>query len=165
MIDSVNEDVRSEHLTGYFRRFSPDYVRMRIFSSLTEVLQRAGRYEDAIELLQYLLGKFKFINSIKTNSKVLDRPMYRRHRRGKLWNRLALIQEKYVKTHGPQQCLDTIYQALQDSSVDLGDRLALCERAKKLYSRKKLQGQLKADWIENEEEKIMMKIPLPKEVC
>lgn len=46
----------SEQLPGYIRRFSPDYVRARILSSLTEVLQRARRYEQAIELLQYLLG-------------------------------------------------------------------------------------------------------------
>ena len=46
----------SEQLPGYIRRFAPDYVRARILSSLTEVLQRARRYEQAIELLQYLLG-------------------------------------------------------------------------------------------------------------
>lgn len=46
----------SEYLSGCFRRFSPDYVRVRILSSLTEVLQRARRYDEAIELIQYLLG-------------------------------------------------------------------------------------------------------------
>lgn len=49
-------DIFSEHLSGCFRQFSPDYVRVRILSSLTEVLQRARRYDDAIDLIQYLLG-------------------------------------------------------------------------------------------------------------
>ncbi len=53
----------SEQLPGYFRRFSPDYVRARILSSLTEVLQRARRYDESIELIQYLLSRFFLNNS------------------------------------------------------------------------------------------------------
>ncbi|CAF1281584.1 unnamed protein product [Adineta ricciae] len=145
MIDSSPVD---EQLPGYFRRFSPDYVRARILSSLTEVLQRARRYEQAIELIQYLL----------------NRTMYNRHRRGKLWNRLALIQENYIKIHGHQQCLDTIYEALKDPYVKLGDRLALCERARKLMARPKSKETLVATWMADEEEKLMWNIPMPKEV-
>ena len=90
--------------------------------------------------------------------------MYSQHRRGKLWNRLALIQENYIKVNGHQQCLNTIYEALQDRHVKLGDRLALCERARKLYSRLKSKGILKAEWITNEEEKLMWTVSMPKEV-
>ena len=54
-------DYFSEELPGYFRRFSPVYVRARILSSLTEVLQRARRYEQSVELIQYLLSKFVLI--------------------------------------------------------------------------------------------------------
>ena len=90
--------------------------------------------------------------------------MYNRHRRGKLWNRLALIQENYIKTHGHQQCLDTIYEALKDPYVKLGDRLALCERARKLMARPKSKGTLVATWIADEEEKLMWNVPMPKEV-
>jgi len=90
--------------------------------------------------------------------------MYNRHRRGKLWNRLALIQENYIKTNGHQQCLNTIYEALQDSYVKLGDRLALCERARKLFSRSKSKGILVATWITDEEENLMWNVPMPKEV-
>jgi hypothetical protein len=90
--------------------------------------------------------------------------MYNRHRRGKLWNRLALIQENYIKTNGHQQCLNTIYEALQDPCVKLGDRLALCERARKLFSRPKSKGILEATWITDEEEKLMWNVPMPKEV-
>ncbi len=53
-------DSSTEQLSGCFRRFSPDYVRARILSSLTEVLQRARRYDESIELIQYLLGRFFF---------------------------------------------------------------------------------------------------------
>jgi hypothetical protein len=90
--------------------------------------------------------------------------MYNRYRRGKLWNRLALIQENYIKTNGHQQCLDTIYQALQDPYVKLGDRLSLCERARKLFSRPKSKGILLATWITDEEEKLIWNVPMPKEV-
>jgi len=90
--------------------------------------------------------------------------MYNRHRRGKLWNRLALIQENYIKTNGHQQCLNTIYDALQDPYVKLGDRLALCERARKLFSRSKSKGILVATWITDEEENLMWNVPMPKEV-
>ncbi|CAF2977835.1 unnamed protein product [Rotaria socialis] len=145
MIDS---SIENEQLPGYFRRFSPDYVRARILSSLTEILQRARRYDESIELIQYLL----------------NRANYSRHRRGKLWNRLALIQENYVKTNGHQQCLNTIYDALKDPYVKLGDRLSLCERARKLYSRPKSRGVLVADWINNEDEKLMWNIPMPTEI-
>lgn len=51
----------SEQLSGYFRHFSPNYVCARILSSLTEVLQRARRYDEAVELIQYLLGIILFI--------------------------------------------------------------------------------------------------------
>ncbi|UJR23137.1 hypothetical protein I4U23_026156 [Adineta vaga] len=147
MIDASTTD---EELPGYFRRFSPIYVRARILSSLTEVLQRARRYEQSIELIQYLL----------------DRTMYNRHRRGKLWNRLALIQENYIKINGHQQCLNTIREALQDSCVKLGDRLALCERARKLIARPKSKGTLVATWITDEEVegKLMWTVPMPKEI-
>lgn len=94
----------------------------------------------------------------------LDRPMYNRHRRGKLWNRLALIQENYIKIKGHQQCLDTIYQALKDPLVQTGDRLALCERAKKLCSRKKLKDTLTAEWLSSNEENLICHVPMPKEV-
>ena len=122
---------------------------MRILSSLTEILQRARRYDEAVDLIQYLLG----------------RATCSRHRRGKLWNRLALIQENYVKITGHQQCLNTIYQALQDPCVKLGDRLGLCERARKLFSRPKSKGNLEATWITDEEEGLMWNVPMPKEVC
>jgi len=161
----------SEQLPGYFRRFSPDYVRARILSSLTEILQRARRYDESIELIQYLLSIFFFLIVIFFRFKEidlylfsLDRTMYNRHRRGKLWNRLALIQENYIKINGHQQCLNTIYEALQDSYVKLGDRLALCERARKLFSRPKSKGILVATWITDEEEKLMWNVPTPKEV-
>ena len=156
----------SEHLSGCFRRFSPDYVRVRILSSLTEVLQRARRYDDAIELIQYLLGTSitTFSHLYKTIEYHLDRAKYRRHKRGKLWNRLALLQENYVKITGHQQCLNTIYQALQDPCVKLGDRLALCDRARRLISRPKLKDVLEATWINDEEEKLMWNVPMPKEV-
>lgn len=94
----------------------------------------------------------------------LDRPSYNRHRRGKLWNRLALIQENYVKTVGQQQCLDTIHEALKDSTVKLGERLALCERARKLVSRVKLKRSLSAAWINDSEENLMINVPMPIEV-
>jgi hypothetical protein len=60
--------------------------------------------------------------------------------------------------------LDTIYQALQDPYVKLGDRLALCERARKLFSRPKSKGILEATWITDEEESLMWNVPMPKEV-
>ncbi|CAF1104077.1 unnamed protein product [Rotaria sp. Silwood1] len=145
---TIDSSTENEQLPGYFRRLSPDYVRARILSYLTEVLQRARRYDESIELIQYLL----------------NRATYNRHRRGKLWNRLALIQENYIKINGHQQCLNTIYEALQDPHVKLGDRLALCERARKLYSRPKSKGILQAEWITNEEENLMWTIPMPKEV-
>ncbi|CAF3708068.1 unnamed protein product [Rotaria sordida] len=145
MIDSSTEN---EQLAGYFRRFSPGYVRARILSYLTEVLQRARRYDESIELIQYLL----------------NRAIYNRNRRGKLWNRLALIQENYIKINGHQQSLNTIYEALQDPYVKLGDRLALCERARKLYSRPKSKGILLAEWITNEEENLIWTVPMPKEI-
>ncbi|CAF0935102.1 unnamed protein product [Adineta steineri] len=145
MIDSSSEN---EQLPGYFRRFSPDYVRARILSHLTEVLQRARRYDEAIELIQYLLS----------------RTMYNRYRRGKLWNRLALMQENYVKPNGHQQCLNTIQEALQDPYVTLGDRLGLCERARKLFSRPKSKGILLATWITDEEDNLMWTVPQPKEI-
>lgn len=94
----------------------------------------------------------------------LGRTMYNRHRRAKLWNRLALIQENYIKPNGHQQCLNTIYEALKDLHVKLGDRLALCERARKLFSRPKSKATLTADWINNEDENLMWTIPMPKEV-
>ncbi|CAF4916779.1 unnamed protein product, partial [Rotaria sp. Silwood1] len=145
---TIDSSTENEQLPGYFRRLSPDYVRARILSYLTEVLQRARRYDESIELIQYLL----------------NRATYNRHRRGKLWNRLALIQENYIKINGHQQCLNTIYEALQDPHVKLGDRLALCERARKLYSRPKSKGILQAEWITNEEENLMWTISMPKEV-
>ena len=77
---------------------------------------------------------------------------------------MALLQENYVKTNGHQQCLDTIHQALQDPCVKLGDRLSLCERARKLISRPKLKGILEATWIADEEKKLMWNVPMPKEV-
>jgi len=63
----------SEQLPGYFRRFSPDYVRARILSSLTEVLQRARRYDESIELIQYLLSIFFFLIVIFFRFKEIDR--------------------------------------------------------------------------------------------
>jgi hypothetical protein len=152
-------DASTEQLSGCFRRFSPDYVRARILSSLTEVLQRARRYDEAIDLIQYLLSRLIFCVIPKKNQSDLDRATYNRHRRGKLWNRLALIQENYIKTNGHQQCLNTIHQALQDSCVKLGDRLALCERARKLFSRPKSKGILEATWITD-----IWNVPMPKEV-
>jgi hypothetical protein len=75
-----------------------------------------------------------------------------------------LIQENYVKHIGHQQCLNTIHQALQDPCVKLGDRLALCERARKLFSRPKSKGTLEATWITDEEKRLMWNVPMPKEV-
>ena len=46
----------SEIVPSYLFRFSPDYIRIRILSSLTEVLQRARRYDESIELIQFLLS-------------------------------------------------------------------------------------------------------------
>jgi hypothetical protein len=88
--------------------------------------------------------------------------MYSRHRRGKLWNRLALIQENYVKPDGHQQCLETIHQALNESTLQLPDRLALCERARKLMARPKAKLQLIAPWVN--ESPLMCSVPLPREV-
>ena len=149
---------------GYFRRFSPQYVCARILSSFTEVLQRARRYDDAIDLIRFLLGTVTFDPLLRQCPLSLDRPAYSRHRRGKLWTRLALIQENYVKISGHQQCLDTIHSALQDPCVKLGDRLTLCERARKLFQRPKSKGVLEAPWIVNDEQNLLWTVPWPKEV-
>ena len=93
-----------------------------------------------------------------------DRPAYNRHRRGKLWNRLALIQENYLKTDGHQQCLNTIHRALQDPAVKLGERLALCDRARKLMSRPKSKDKLSATWMKDSKSNLLWNVPMPKEV-
>ena len=48
--------------------------------------------------------------------------------------------------------------------MKLGDRLALCERARKLISRPKSKGILQATWMTDEETNLMWNVPMPKEV-
>ncbi|XP_077988442.1 fanconi-associated nuclease 1-like [Glandiceps talaboti] len=115
-------------LPMFLRCYTTSWIYTRILGLGVEILQKLRRYGEAVEKLRELLNQ----------------DTYCVRARGRWWDRLALNLDQHLKK--PSKSLDAIKEALSDSHVKTGHRLALQQRVFKICespSNVKLKGRLK----------------------
>ncbi|XP_052242261.1 fanconi-associated nuclease 1-like isoform X2 [Dreissena polymorpha] len=98
----------------FLRCYTAGWVYTRVHTQGLETLQRARRYQEAVDLLEQLLSQ----------------DVYGDQYRGLWYERLALNLEAHLKS--PDKSLDVILRGLSDTRVHTGRRYAIYERARRL---------------------------------
>ncbi|EDV26826.1 uncharacterized protein TRIADDRAFT_54130 [Trichoplax adhaerens] len=109
-----DENFIGRQLPSYLMQYTPGWVCCQILSSGIGLLEKKRMYKEASMELQYLLQQKVFCNV----------------RRGKWWDRLALILEQHLKQ--PELSLNAVKEALVDPCIGGGRKLALQQRGIRL---------------------------------
>lgn len=106
-----------------FARFTPDFVKSRLFWHEVEALQKLKRHQEATDLLQKSV--------LCSNTKYL---------RGRIYERLTLNLDVHLKQK--QQALDVVRQGLDDKEVSDKYRVSIQDRLVRLegYLKRRKKG-------------------------
>ena len=112
-------DAHAARLPSFLRKFTSGSVLAYVLTKAVDVCEKLRRYDAAVGLLQTLLAQTVYLND------------YRGHWR----ERLALDLDQHLGR--PQEALEAVEAGLADPEVREARRLALCQRAQKIWGQKK----------------------------
>ena len=109
----------AQKLPSFLRKFTSGSVLTYVVTKTVDAFEKAKDYESAVSLLEKLLSQNIYLNDY----------------RGLWYERLSLDYDTHLKM--PDEALKIVKRGLEDPHVRVARKLALCQRATKIFGMKK----------------------------